>query len=200
MNIDRSLKNQNLVIIDDEIEVCETLRRLFESVQFHVETYNSASHFLEHKTIEQGCLIIKAQMPIMSGLELLELLQIQKSRLPAIIVTSHGDIPMAIRAMRAGAMDFVLKPFDDQGIIALVKKCISQSACTDDTRLINARIKCLTERELQVIELIIEGNLNKQIAFLLSISISTVEAHRAKIMQKMQAKNLAHLIKTYLSA
>lgn len=191
--------DHTVFIIDDDIEVCGALRWLFESIHFNVETYHSAPLFLKRsKDNKPGCLIIDVRMPGISGLELLEQLKVQKSRLPVIIITGYGDIPMAVRAMKAGAVDFVLKPFNDQCLIEIVQKCINHSINNHSTTDINERIRCLSDRERQIIKLITDGNLNKEIAFELSISISTVEAHRANIMRKMQAKNLAQLIKMYL--
>ncbi len=193
--------NQTIFIVDDDLNVCNALRWLFESVHFKVETYTSALAFLDHYHCNrQGCLIADVRMPIMSGLELLEHLNLQKNRLPVIIITGYGDIPMAIRAMKLGAIDFVLKPFNDQCLLEIVQKLPMQSVDTDTIEHVNKRIDRLSERERQVIDLILEGNLNKQIAHELSISISTVEAHRASIMRKMQAKNLAQLIKLCLQA
>ncbi len=194
--------DHTVFIIDDDTEVCAALRWLFESIHLNVETYHSAPLFLKQlKNNKPGCLIIDVRMPEMSGLELLEQLKVQKSRLPVIIMTGYGDIPMAVRAMKAGALDFFLKPFNDQYLLEIVQKYINQSinnhSFIHSTHDINERINCLSDRERQIIELIMDGSLNKEIAFKLSISLSTVEAHRANIMKKMKAKNLAHLIKMY---
>jgi two-component system response regulator FixJ len=195
--------DHTVFIIDDDTEVCAALRWLFESIHLNVETYHSAPLFLKQlKNNKPGCLIIDVRMPEMSGLELLEQLKVQKSRLPVIIMTGYGDIPMAVRAMKAGALDFFLKPFNDQYLLEIVQKYINQSinnhSLIHSTHDINERINCLSDRERQIIELIMDGSLNKEIAFELSISLSTVEAHRANIMKKMKAKNLAQLIKMYL--
>ena len=191
--------NRTISIIDDNLDVCDALRWLFESVHFNVETYNSAHVFLENYSSKyQGCLIIDVRMPVMSGLELLEHLSIQKNRLPVIMITGFGDIPMAIRAMKLGAIDFVLKPINHQYLLEVVQRCTDQTLDANSTDDIIERISSLSERERQVIDLILDGRLNKQIAHDLSISISTVEAHRANIMRKMKAKNLAQLIKIYL--
>ena len=136
----------------------------------------------------------------MSGLELQEHLKTLKSQLHVIIITGYGDIQMAVRAMKAGAIDFILKPLNDQYLLETVQKCFSNSVDTHSIDLINERISQLSQRERQIIDLILDGKLNKEIAYELSISISTVEAHRASIMHKMQAKNLAQLIKLYLQA
>lgn len=193
--------NFTIFIIDDTKDVCEALRWLFESVRFKVETYENADQFLEkYHANKPGCIIMDVRLPGMSGLELLEYLKQKKSPLPIIVITGHGDIQMAVRAMKMGAKDFILKPFNDQCLLEAVQKCINQSQDMDWIKTINKRINELSERELQIINLIVDGKLNKEIAYELSISISTVEAHRAHIMQKMQAKNLAQLIKIYLEA
>ena len=190
--------NQTVYIIDDDPEVCQALRWLFESVQFRVETFKSADSFLNKKSDNApGCIILDVRMPGMSGLELLEQLKSQKKGLPVIMITGHGDIPMAVRAMKAGAVDFILKPFNDQCLVELVQKCIEQSPPNPINQL-HTRVSNLTARERQIIDLIMEGKLNKEIAYELSISISTVEAHRSNIMDKMKAKNLAQLVKFYL--
>lgn len=193
--------NQTIFIIDDEPEVCQALRWLFESVQYQVETYETAQDFLKtDNSSKQGCLVTDVRLPGMSGLELLEQLKVQKNHLPVIIVTGHGDIQMAVRAMKAGAVDFILKPFNDQCLLEVVQNCINHSLTSHSVQLINERINSLSDRERQIIDLILNGKLNKEIAYELSISISTVEAHRANLMHKMQAKTLAHLVKLYLEA
>ncbi|HAT1864793.1 TPA: response regulator transcription factor [Legionella pneumophila] len=191
-------KNQTIFIIDDDASVCDGLRWLFESIHLNVETFTSASSFLENMQKKQGCLIVDVRLPGMSGLELLELLKLEKSSLPVIVMTGYGDISMAVRAMKAGAVDFLLKPFNNQCLLETVQKYLSQSDSTSSQVCAQERIELLSKREQEIIELIMEGNLNKEIAFSLSISISTVEAHRANIMKKMRAKNVAQLIKMYL--
>lgn len=194
-------KNRAVYIIDDEIAVCHALRWLFESVNFSVQHYTSASLFLsQYNSTMQGCLIIDVRMPGMSGLELLDYLKHHKNHIPVIIITGYGDIPMAVRAMKSGACDFVLKPINDQNLLDLVQKHMSNSVDTRHIESIRERSLRLSERERQVIDLILAGKLSKEVAYDLSISISTVEAHRANIMRKMQAKNLAQLIKFYLQS
>ena len=193
--------NQTIYIIDDNAELCDALQWLFESVQFNVETYPNAKMFLDQKIDNRlGCLLTDVRMPGISGLELLEQLKLQKNRLPVIIITGYGDVPMAVRAMKAGAVDYILKPFNEQCLLEAVQKCITQSRNTNSIDEICERIKQLSDREQQIINLIVDGKLNKEIAYELSISISTVEAHRSNIMQKMQAKNLAQLVKIYLQS
>ena len=197
--------NQTISIVDDDMDVCNALRCLFESVNFNVQTYNSAHAFLESNYChQQGCLIVDVRMPVMSGLELLEYLKLQKNRLPVIMISGYADIHMAIRAMKSGAVDFVLKPFNDQCLLEVAQKYTHLSINTNPSDKIHTlehiqqRLDSLSPRERQVMNLIAEGKLNKEIAYLLSISMSTVEVHRANLMRKMQAKNLAQLIKFYL--
>lgn len=192
---------QTVYIIDDEEQVCSSLRWLFESVQLIVETYENAHLFLEqYSSNMQGCIIIDVRLPGMSGLELLELLKSKKNRIPVIVITGYGDIQMAIRAMKAGALDFIQKPFNDQFLLETVQKSLHQAVNITSLDIINKRISTLSDRELQICNLILDGKLNKEIAYELSISISTVEAHRGNIMHKMQAKNLAQFIKMYVQS
>ena len=191
--------NYTIYVVDDEKNVCSALSWLFKSVQFNVETFETAQLFLEkYKPEKHGCIIIDVRLPEMSGLELLEHLKAKKDHIPVIIMTGYGDIEMAVRAMKAGAVDFILKPFNDQCLLETVQKCINKTASLSSIDLIEERIKSFSEREHQIMNLILDGKLNKQIAYELAISISTVEAHRANIMNKMQAKNVAQLIKMYL--
>lgn len=192
---------QTIFIIDDEPAVCDSLQWLFESIQFQVETYRTSSSFQQNYDPKNaGLLITDVRLPDISGLELLEKLKQQKIFLPVIVITGYGDIPMAVRAMKLGAKDFLLKPFNEQVLLEKVQKHINQSVNNESLHLLNKRINSLSKREQQIIKLIIDGKLNKQIAHELSISISTVEAHRSNIMNKVQAKNLAQLIKLYLQA
>lgn len=190
--------DHTIFIVDDDPEICNALSWLYESVEYKVKTYNNAQQFLEqYNSSTPGCIIIDVRMPIMSGLELLEHLKALKNQLPIVVITGYGDISMAVRAMKLGAVDFILKPINNQCLLEVVQKCIHQSTKINSIE-INERVKQLTNRERQIIDLILDGKLNKQIAYELEISMSTVEAHRANIMQKMQAKTIAHLIKLYL--
>lgn len=187
-----------IYVVDDDPEVCKALRWLFESVNLPVETYESAKKFLAaYNTNFKGCLILDVRMPIMSGLELLDKLNELNHQLPTLVITGHGDIPMAVRAMKAGAMDFILKPINDQVLLETIHKCISRPAEEKHKPISPPKTNILTQREQQVMEMIINGKFNKMIAHELNISISTVEAHRSRIMNKFQAKNLAQLIKKY---
>ena len=190
--------NQTIFIIDDESNVSGALRYLFESINLNVKTYKGAHPFLkEYSKNAQGCILIDVRLPIMSGLQLLEQLKLLNNRLPVIVITGHADIPMAIRALKLGAVDFIVKPFNDQLLLEAVHKQINRIIDTDAVEDVNERINCLTERERQIIDMLSDGKSNKEIACELVISTSTVEVHRANLMKKMQAKNLAHLIKLY---
>lgn len=192
---------QTIFVIDDEINICNSLKWLFGSVKLPVETYENANLFLEkYNYTKKGCIIMDVRLPGMSGLELLEHLRFHKSRIPVIVITGYGDIPMAVRAMKAGALDFILKPFNEQCLLETVQKCLNQSANLTSLEIINERINSLSARERQISNLILDGKLNKEIAYELSISISTIEAHRANIMHKMGAKNLAQFVKMYVQA
>ena len=193
------LNNRSVFIIDDDVEICGALRWLFESVNYQVHTYCSAKLFLDaYDCNMQGCIILDVRLPMMSGLELLEQLKQRNNHLPVIMITGYGDIPMAIRAMKAGAVDFILKPFNEQCLLDIVQKNLLFPVSDTLTQEVHERARLLSDRERQVMGLLLDGRLNKEIAYELCISISTVEAHRANIMRKMKAKNLAQLIKFYL--
>jgi len=194
--------NATVHIIDDDPEIGKSFRWLFESVNLKVETYENAKSFLEnYNNAQPECLIIDVRMPGMSGIELLEHLKTTNNQLAVIIITGYGDIAMAVRAMKAGAADFILKPVNHQDLLEITQKCLKKTQQQNTPQLqsaFNKQINSLTKREKQIMDLVIAGKLNKQIAYELDISISTVEAHRAKVMKKMQAKTLADLIKINL--
>ena len=193
-------KNSSVFIIDDDPNMCDSLRSLFESLLYNVEIYLNAEAFLEnYAPNKQGCIILDIRLPTMSGLELLAHFSEHKIHIPVVVMTGYGDIPTAIRAMKLGAIDFIEKPFNQQNLIEIIQKNMSQPKDTDAIEQIKQKIQTLSERENQMLNFICEGKLNKQIAYDMEISISTVEAHRANVMRKMQAKNLAQLIKMYLS-
>lgn len=189
-------------VIDDDPGIRDALQWLFESVHVPVKTYATATSFFSgYCSSLRGCLILDVRMPGMSGLELLEQLKLRKNHLPIIVITGHGDIPMAVRAMKAGATDFISKPFNDQYLLDQIQKAFNQRQSHADTlsnEKIAACFESLTSRERDIIALIAEGKLNKQIAQELNIALSTVEIHRSRVMQKMQAKTLAQLIKNYV--
>lgn len=199
-NIHIKLADQAIYIIDDNSEVRNALKFHFETVHLTVKTFASAEHFLKTYSVNhKGCLLIDVKLPGMSGIELLEWLNQHDNRIPVIIMTGSGDISMALTAMKAGAKDFVLKPFNEQSLIESVQKYLNASAGFNGQSFseLNERYGALTQREHQVLTLIYEGKLNKQIADELSISVSTVEVHRSTLMDKMQARTTAQLIKLH---
>lgn len=185
--------------VDDDEAMCESIRFLMESVSLNIETFPSARKFLEsYDTSRPGCLLLDVRMPEMSGLELQEQLRKRKINIPIIFITGHGDVPMATRAMKAGAVEFLTKPFNDQTLLDNIQNAIDidteRRKVAQEREKIADRINKLTPREFEVMQCVIKGNLNKVTAYELGISSKTVELHRAKIMEKMQAKSLAQLV------
>jgi len=185
--------------VDDDETMCKSVRFLIESVSLKIETFSSARKFLEEYVPgTPGCLLLDVRMPEMSGLELQEQLRKHKVDIPIIFITGHGDVPMATRAMKAGAVEFLTKPFNDQTLLDSIQNAIE---IDEERRKISLerdhvaeRVNCLTPREYEVMECVVKGNLNKVTAYELGISPKTVELHRAKIMEKMQVKSLAQLV------
>ena len=191
------------VVEDDEINR-ELMKDLFESVDLRVEAFETGNMFLEALPVNgPGCILLDVRMPGISGLDLQAMLTKERLDLPIIIVTAHGDTQMAVRAMKEGAFDFVEKPINNQLLLETTNKAIEKSrklsaehAEQDD---IQKRVDLLTPRESDVLEMIALGKLNKQIAFDLGITQRTVEVHRARVMEKMQAKTVADLLRTVMS-
>ncbi len=191
-------------VVDDDDAVRESISWLISSVDLNVRAYSSASDFLgQCRPGQVGCLITDIRMPETSGLELQDELNRRGCDIPVIVITGHGDVQTAVRAMKAGAFDFVEKPFNDQVLLDLVNKAVASSIESLHEQIeqaeIKTRIDSLTPREKQVLEMISVGDSNKGIAHMLEISEKTVEAHRAKVMGKMNAKSLAQLVKMVLS-
>jgi len=200
---DRPSGDPTVFIVDDEAAVAESLRWLIESVGLKVETFPTAGEFLaRYRPGRAGCLVLDVRMPAMSGLELQERLNAQGILLPIIFITGHGGVQTAVRALKGGAIDFIEKPFDDQRMLDLVQKAIAldaearrQSAAQADAA---ARYASLSSREREVLDLLIEGQTNKEIARSLGLSAKTVETHRANVMHKMAAPTMPHLVKQVL--
>lgn len=187
-------------IVDDDSGVRSSIRILLKSIGQNAVPYASAQEFLESYRIEQpGCLILDIRMPGMSGLELQLELNKRGAVIPVIFITGHGDIPMAVEAMRHGAFDFAQKPFRDQELIDRVQQALARDAETrrdlQAHTQIKARLESLTPRERQVLELTVAGHANKVMAQDLGLSQRTVEIHRAHVMEKMAARSLAHLVR-----
>ena len=192
-----------IFIVDDDAAVRDALKLLLRSVGQAVETYGSAQEFLDvYSEDRAGCLVLDIRMPGMSGLELQQKLNEKHSILPIIFITGHGDVPMAVEAMQAGAVDFIQKPFRDQDLIDRINQALekdnSNRAALGERNDIRRRLETLTPREREVLDLVVHGKANKVIAGDLKLSQRTVEIHRARVMEKMQASSLAHLVRMVL--
>jgi FixJ family two-component response regulator len=196
-------QNSTVFIVDDDEAVRDSLRWLLEANGYRVRSYDSAERFLsDYDPNLVGVLIVDVRMPGMSGLELQEHLIARRSTLPIVFITGHGDVPMAVSTMKKGAVDFLEKPFNEadlrQIIANMLEQAVSRAAEDATRRGHEALLARLTVREQQVLERIVAGRLNKQIADDLGISIKTVEAHRANIMEKLQVTTVADLMKVAL--
>ncbi|MEJ2344052.1 MAG: response regulator FixJ [Gammaproteobacteria bacterium] len=200
-----SQSEHTIFVVDDDQAVRESLRWLLESVGHQVQTYPSATAFLNaYEPGRSGCLLLDVRMPGMSGLELQEVLNQRQVDIPVIIITGHGDVPMAVQAMKAGAMEFIEKPFNDQILIDRVQACLDRATARYQRQQARSEIlqraSRLTPREREVLDAVVSGKPNKIIADDLSISIKTVEIHRARSMEKMQAGSLAELVSMCIEA
>jgi len=187
-------------VVDDDEPVRDAIGMLLDTVDLPHECYDSATAFLEdYATQRTGCLVLDIRMPGMSGLELQDHLQTENDPLPIIFITGHGDIPMAVEAMKKGALDFIRKPFRDQELLDRIQEALNHDAENRenhaDLEAVRSRAGNLTPREKEVFERVAEGQANKVVAIDLEISERTVEIHRSQVMQKMEAKNLADLVK-----
>jgi FixJ family two-component response regulator len=187
-------------VIDDDESIREALKSLIRSVGLSVETFASAHEFLQrHRPDVPACLILDVRMPGLSGLDLQRDLTEANIHIPIIFITGHGDIPMSVRAMKAGAVEFLTKPFRDQDLLdaiqqALERDRLARSQRADSAELLN-RYRSLTPRETEVFGLVVQGLLNKQIALQLGTSEITVKLHRRQVMEKMHADSLADLVR-----
>lgn len=190
-------------IVDDEEPVRKSLGFLLGVAGFTVRLHDSASAFLAvAPSIRNGCLITDLRMPDMSGVELLRKLGEMRISIPSIVVTGHGDVPMAVEAMKAGALDFIEKPFEDEVLIDAVRRAatkLNRLQAGEDADAINARIAQLSPREREVLLGVVAGLPNKTIAYDLDISPRTVEVHRANVMTKMEARSLPELVRMALT-
>lgn len=193
-------KRDTVFVVDDDEGVREGLGLLLETVGQPYELYSSAIEFLDaFDSTKGGCLVLDIRMPRMSGLELQEKLNEQKSLLPVIFITGHGDIPMAVDAMRRGALDFIRKPFREQDLLDRINEALDIDAgkrkdVLGRQRLLD-RIGVLSEREREVFELVAAGQMNKGVASELGISERTVEVHRSQVMKKLDVRTLAQLVR-----
>ena len=192
-------------VVDDDEAVRDSLQWLLEGKDYRVRCFESAEAFLaRYDPREVACLIADIRMHGMTGLELQDKLIERHSPLPIVFITGHGDVPMAVDTMKKGALDFIQKPFDESALVSVVERMLehARTAFTDQQQAASreALLAKLTGRESQVLERIVAGRLNKQIADDLGISIKTVEAHRANIMEKMGANTVADLLKVALGS
>jgi len=187
-------------VIDDDASVRKSLSRLLRSLGFEVETYASAELFLKRYPYDGvGCIILDIRMPGLDGIGLQDQLSKADYNMPIIFITGHGDIPMSVRAMKKGAVDFLPKPFDDEELLQAVKKAIEKDIQAreerGEVRQVLERLRLLTAREYEILPYITAGMLNKQIAYKLGIAEKTIKNHRGKIMEKLHVSSVADLVR-----
>ena len=197
----KSQQQPIVFVVDDDVSVRESLELLIKFAGWQPETFASAADFLARpRTRMPCCLVLDVSLPDLNGLELQKLIASERTDMPIIFITGHGDVPMTVQAMKAGAVEFLTKPFDDEVLLSAIRHAIERSAAVlDDQAELNALrsgYDSLTPREQEVLRLVVAGMLNKQIGLKLGISEITVKAHRGKMMQKMKADSVADLVKT----
>jgi two-component system response regulator FixJ len=190
---------ETVFIVDDDDAVRDSLQILLESAGLTVEVFASPLEFLASSAPSRaGCLLVDVRMPDMDGIQVKESLSAGHHQLPVIVMTGHADVPLAVRAMKAGVVDFIEKPFDDEVIIETVRRALKLGSPAPSEAA--QRIAQLTPREREVLDGLVAGHANKVIAFDLDISPRTVEIHRARVMEKMQARSLSQLVRMALEA
>lgn len=197
--------DQTIFVVDDDEAVRDSLGALLESAGFEVESFGSGADFLDRLDPKRGgCIVLDVRMPGLSGLEIQEKLTEKRIALPVIIITGHGDVPIAVQAIKAGAMDFIEKPFGDDIILESVGRALERGRRNkrdaSSAVEIEARMARLTPREREVLGQLVIGNPNKIIAYELGISPRTVEIHRARVIEKMEARSLSHLVRLAITA
>ena len=198
----RSSPSSTVFIVDDDASVRRALTRLIKSAGYAVQAFVSARDFLEYwggSDQNPGCLVLDVRLPGLSGLDLQHELQAANTLLPIIFITGHGDIPMSVKAMKEGAVDFLPKPVNDKDLLRAIEQALARASHEHAERLvleeIQRRLKSLTPREGEVMTLVVSGLLNKQIAFELGTVEKTVKVHRARVMEKKQVQSLAELVR-----
>jgi FixJ family two-component response regulator len=188
-------------VVDDDVSVRESLELLIKFAGWQPQTFASAAEFLAHpRTATPSCLVLDVSLPNLNGLELQKLIAPERTDMPIIFITGHGDVPMTVQAMKAGAVEFLTKPFDDEVLLSAIRHAIKRSASVLDDQAeiaaLRSSYESLTPREQEVMRSVVAGMLNKQIGLKLGITEITVKAHRGKMMQKMKADSVADLVKT----
>ena len=187
-------------VVDDDVWIRESLQTLLQDEGWQPETFASAQEFLDRpRPLTPSCLVLDVSLPGLDGLELQKRIAAERTDMPIIFITGHGDIPMSVGAMKAGAIEFLTKPFSDEVLLTAIRQALERSrlALTDQATIkeLRDRYGSLTPREQDVMRLVVSGLLNKQVADELGITESTVKAHRGQVMQKMKANSLADLVK-----
>lgn len=187
-------------VVDDDVSVRESLRNLLRSVGLKVEAFSTAQEFLSSNSIGPGCLVLDVRLPGLSGLDLQRQLTETNREIPIVFITGHGDIPMSVRAIKAGAVEFLTKPFRDQDLLDAVRQAMDRDreirSREREMAELRERYASLTAREQEVMKYVVRGMVNKQIAGEIGITESTVKLHRGRLMHKMKAESLADLIRT----